>query len=127
MKRRRLLVFLGGSVVSVSGCLGSSQSDDALIKAASDSQANPDEPVQYTDLPENEQEIAQQAVADGLYHECPELSDAVRSFIYRFDGDPDEAYLTHQDTTYALWIYLTDQMYATSASLPEESPSCGLL
>lgn len=127
MKRRSFLALLGGSAVSVSGCLGSSQSDDVLIKAASDSQANPDEPVAYTDLPENEQEIAQQAVEDGLYHKCTELSDAVREFALQFDGTPDEAYLTYQDTTYAMWIRLADQMYAASTSAPEESPSCGLL
>ncbi len=126
MKRRCLLGLLGVSAFSMSGCLGSGMPADAVVRAVPDSQPNTDEPVQYSTLLESEQKIAQTAVEDAFYHTCPELPDAVHSFANRFE-DRETAYLTYQDTTYALWIRITDMVFTTTASPPENEPSCGLL
>lgn len=126
MRRRQLLGLLGVSTVSVSGCLGSGMPDDAVIRAVSDTQASTEETVQYRDLPEDEQNVAETAVNEEFYHVCPEIPDAVQSFANRFD-DPDSAYLTYQDSVYALWIRITDVVLASTASSPDANPSCGLI
>lgn len=99
---------------------------DAVVRAAPASQPTTDATVQYRELPAPEQAIAQTAVEDEFYHACPGLPDAVRSFANRFD-DPDAAYLTYQDTTYGLWIRITDLIHAATTSSPEADPSCGIL
>jgi hypothetical protein len=97
---------------------------DAVIRAVPDSQLDTDVTVQYSTLPEAEKDIVQTAVEQGLYHACPELPDAIRSFANRF-GDIDTAYLGYLETTYGLYIQVTDQVYAATASFPEQEPSCG--
>lgn len=126
MNRRCLLGLLGTSTVSVSGCLGPGMPEDAVVRAVPASEPNTDAPVQYQTLPERQQAIAQTAVEEPFYHACPELPDAVRSFAIQFEGIED-AYLAYQDTTYGLWIRVTDQVYAMTASSPDNEPSCGLL
>lgn len=97
---------------------------DAVVTTVQASQANSDGPVQYRILPGAEKAIAQTAVSEGIYHACPEIPDAIRSFASRFD-DLNAAYLAYQGTTYGLYIRITDQVYAATASSPERNPSCG--
>lgn len=100
--------------------------DDAVVRAVLDPGSTIDASVRYSALPKSEQRIVRTAVEDEFYHACPELPDAVHSFADRFE-DPETAYLTYRDTTYALWIRITDLVWTTTASPPEEDPSCGLL
>lgn len=109
----------------MSGCLGAGMPDDAVVRAVSDPQSTTDTSVRYGALPESEQRIVRTAVENGFYHACPELPDAVRSFAARFE-DPETAHLSYRGTTYALWIRITDLVRVTTASPPEEDPSCGL-
>ncbi|QPV64209.1 hypothetical protein I7X12_06180 [Halosimplex litoreum] len=124
MNRRRLLGLLGASALATPGCLGSGMPDDAVVRAEPASRPQDDTAVRYEALPESEQEIVQTAIEEGLYHACPELPDAIHSFADRFG---ESAYLRYRDTTYALWIRITDMVFATSASPPEKDPSCGFL
>lgn len=124
MNRRKLLGLLGTSALATSGCLGSGMPDDAVVRAEPASQSHDDTVIQYDTLPEDEQEITQTALEEEFYHACPELPDAIHSFANRF-GDP--AYLGYQGTTQALWVRVTDQVYATTASPPDNDPSCGFL
>ncbi len=125
MNRRQLLGCLGAATVSVSGCLGPGVQKDAVVNAVPHSDPNTDAPVQYRTLPEPQQAIARTAVEDGLYHACPDLPEAVNAFANQFDG-VDTAYLAYQGTTYGLWIRVTDQVFAMTASPPDTEPSCGL-
>ncbi|WP_147435893.1 hypothetical protein [Haloarcula sp. Atlit-47R] len=124
MNRRKFLGLLGASALATSGCLGSGMADDAVVRTVPASQSHDDTAVQYDTLSENEQEIVQKAVEEEFYHACPELPDAIHSFANRFE---DSAYLRYQDTTYALWIRITDMVFASTASPPENDPSCGFL
>lgn len=126
MNRRHLLDLLGACAVSISGCLGSGMPADAVVRAVPDSQSNTDVTVQYSALPEREQAIVRTAVEDAFYHAGPEPPDAVRSLGNRLE-EPDTAYLTYQNTTYALWIRITDIVLAATASSPERGPSSGLI
>jgi len=129
MKRRTLLVALGGTMFSLSGCSGSETDQthtldrDAVLRAVPDSQSTAETVVQYTDLPEDERNVAQRALEDSLYHACPELPEAVRSFPQQFESSK-EAYLKYQDTRYALYMRITDQIYLSTASPPEKDLSC---
>ena len=123
MRRRRVLALLGVSSLPFAGCLGSGMPHDAVVRAVRDSQSEREASVSYDELPRAERQIARTAVEEGLYHACPELPEALRSFTDRFDG-PD-AYLGHRGTTYALWIRITDMVFVSTASPPEEEPSCG--
>jgi len=125
MDRRRLLGLASASAASLSGCLGTGMAKDAVVRAAPADPGGID-PVEYGSLPEAERAIADAAVEDGLYHACPDLPDAVRSFANRFDG-LETAYLARQGATYGLYVRITDQVFATTVSPPERDPSCGFL
>jgi hypothetical protein len=97
---------------------------DAVVTTVQASDANPDGAVQYRNLPKAEKAIARTAVSEGIYHACPEIPDDIYSFASRFD-DPNAAYLTYRETTYGVYVRITDQVYAATASSPEQNPSCG--
>ena len=124
MRRRRVLALFG--VFPFSGCLGSGMPHDAVVRAVRDSRSERETSVSYDALPRAEQQIARTAVEEGLYHACPQLPEAVRSFADRF-SEPDNAYLGYRGTTYALWIRITDLVSASTASSPEREPSCGFV
>ena len=133
MNRRRFLLLLSSSTVSLSGCLTTGQPSDAIVKATPLSRLRPTPvsdsgtaPINSRDLPAEEKTIAERAIESEFYHACPDLSDAVRSFADRFN-DPDSAYLTHQDSPYALFIRVEDVVYADTAPRPENTPSCGIV
>lgn len=100
--------------------------NDAVVRAVPAPGSTTHASVRYSALPESERRIVRTAVEDGFYHACPELPDAVHSFADRFE-DPETAHLRYRDTTYALWIRITDLVWTTTASPPEEDPSCGVL
>ena len=125
MRRRRVLALFGVSALPFAGCLGSGMSHDAVVRAVRDSGSEHEISVSYDELPRAERQIARTAVEEGLYHACPELPEALRPFADRFDG-PD-AYLGYRGTTYALWIRITDVVFVSTASPPEEDPSCGFV
>ena len=126
MRRRRVLALFGVSALPFAGCLGSGMPHDAVVRAVRDSRSNREISVSYDTLPRTEQQIARTAVEEGLYHACPQLPEAVRSFADRF-SEPDNAYLGYRGRTYALWIRITDLVSASTASSPEREPSCGFV
>lgn len=126
MRRRRLLGTVGAVSTSVAGCLGPNMPKDAVVRAVQKSVPADVTPVAADDLPEAERRIARTAVEESVYHACPELPDAVRSFAGRFEG-VDDAYLSYQNTNYDLWIRIQDQVFAMTASSPDNDPSCRLI
>lgn len=126
MDRRHFLGVFGAATGTVAGCVGHGVQKDAVVKAVPDSDPDTDAPVEYRTLPERQQAIARTAVEEPLYHACPDLPAAVTSFANQFDGI-DTAYLVYEGTTYGLWIRVTDQVFAMTASPPDGEPSCGLL
>lgn len=101
-------------------------SSDAVVKSVPDSDADADVTVRYSDLPDEEREIVETAVNEGLYHACPEIPDAVHTFASRF-SNTEEPYLSYDGTTYGLWLSVEDELFATTAPAPENDPSCGVL
>lgn len=122
--RRRFLGTTGTvGFTALAGCSG--MPEDAVVATELvDSVPEDAEFVVATELPEAEREIAREAARSGLYHECPPLSDTVRRFAQRTAG-PDEAYLDAGGTPYGLWVTVTDLVYASSGSPPDENPDCG--
>lgn len=130
LNRRAVLTRLTAGVAvptALAGCLGG-MPHDAVVKldpASPPADAESPTDVVYADLPPAEQRIVRTAVEEGMYHACPELPSVVRSFADRID-EPGESYLTYQGETYGMWVRITDLIYATTASPPENEPSCGL-
>ena len=125
MRRRRVLALFVVSALPFAGCLGSGMPHDAVVRAVRNSRSEREPSVSYDGLPRAERQIARTAVEEELYHACPELPAALRSFADRFDG-PD-AYLAYRGTAYALWIRIADVVFVSTASPPEEEPSCGFV
>ena len=118
MRRRHLLALLG--TVPLAGCTGSSK--DAVVRTEQKSPPADAVIVEFNELPDEEQAIIQTAIDEKFYHACPPPPEAVHSFASRVNsGDP---YLTHQNTQYGLWVRISDQVYATSASSPDTSRTC---
>lgn len=126
MKRRRFLVTVGTASASLSGCLGPDMPKDAIVRAVQEPPPEDVEVVEYDALPQAEQQIARTAVEADIYHACPELPEAVRSFAARFE-EPDNAYLNHQGTSYAVWIRIQDIIRVRTAAAPENPPSCSVI
>lgn len=126
MKRRRLLISVGAVSASVSGCIGPNMPKDAVVRMDRESPPADASPVSYDDLPEAERRLARAAVEDGLYHACPELPDALRSFAQRFE-DPESAYVAYRGASYAVWIRIADTIGPRTAAPPERDPSCGVI
>lgn len=126
MKRRSLLAAVGAVSVPLAGCAGAGMPEDAVVRAV---QASPPEDVAVVssaDLPPAEREIVRTAVAEEVYHACPDLPAAIGSLAGRFESIQD-AHVAHRDTSYAVWIRIQDQVYAASAPSPDTDPSCGLI
>jgi len=83
-------------------------------------------PVSHDELSQAEQQIIRTAVEEGFYHACPDLPEAVWTLAEHVER-ADYAYLAYQGTRYSLWIRIQDQVFATTASAPENDPSCGLI
>lgn len=121
MRRRQLLATLGA--LPLAGCLGG-MDRDAIVTAERASTADGPVTVVFGDLPAEEQEIVRTAVDDGIYHACPELPGAVRSFAGRLDDE--EPFLDYRGDRYGLYVRIEDLVYAETAPFPENTPSCGL-
>lgn len=121
-----MLATVGAVSVSLAGCLGPNMAHDAVVRAVQESPPAEVTAVATDELPQAEQQIARTAVEQEVYHACPELPDAVRSFAERFE-EPDDAYLEYHGTGYAMWIRIEDIIRVRTASPPENDPSCGLL
>ncbi|NHN41451.1 hypothetical protein G9C85_07340 [Halorubellus sp. JP-L1] len=120
MQRRHFLALSG--TVSLAGCTGMPQ--DAVVKADQQSATAGTIDIAFRDLPGPEQRIVEIAVEEEFYHACPELPEAVRSLANRIESE--RPYLEYHGESYGLWISITDQVYAMTASPPENSPSCGI-
>lgn len=126
MKRRSFLATAGAASASLAGCIGPNMPKDAVVRAVQDSPPADVAVVSTDDLDQAELQLAQTAVAEDFYHACPEIPDAARSFAEYFE-EPDNAYLEHQTTSYAMWIRIEDTIRAGTASPPKNAPSCGLI
>jgi hypothetical protein len=120
MHRRHFLALFG--TVSLAGCTGMPQ--DAVVRADQQSATTGTIDIAFSDLPEAEQRIVETAVEEDFYHACPELPESVRSLADRIESK--QPYLKYHGESYGLWISITDQVYAMTASPPENSPGCGM-
>lgn len=127
--RRRILATAGGvAATALAGCLGTGMPHDAEIttRRVADIDAGSDgvSVLHYADLPTAEQRIVDDALADGVYHACPDLPNAIRSFASR-TGSSNDTYLEHGGGHYGLWVRVEDLVYASTASPPDDRRSCG--
>jgi len=124
MRRRRLLAVLG--TMPLAGCSGWSSDgfdNDTLVRTEQHSASEDAIIIPFGELPDEEQNICQTALDEEFYHVCSEPPEAVHSFVNRLEDN--EPHLEYEDTEYALWVRIRDQVYATTASPPEDSPGCG--
>ncbi|WP_262174598.1 hypothetical protein [Haloarcula laminariae] len=121
MRRRQVLALFG--TASLAGCTG--MASDGTIKTEQKSPSGESVIVLFDELPAEEQNIVQTAIDENFYHACPELPDAMHSFAERMGSE--DTYLTYQGNQYGLWVRIADQVYAMSASPPENTPNCGII
>jgi len=119
MKRRQVVALVGS--VPLAGCSGGEQ--DAELKLEQSGVSGTVDIV-FSDLSAAEQRIVQTAIDEDFYHACPELPEAIRSLADRIESQ--EPYLDYRGETYGMWLSITDELYATTASYPEDTPSCGI-
>jgi len=132
--RRRLLAATGAlGATALAGCtgpcsdvpfLGPDMPHDGVV-AASPVGSVPDDAdvVALANLPSAERALVRQAIDGGAVRACmddeTERTRAMESFA---DRVAVESYLADGDDDYALWVRLTDVVYAGTADSPDGNP-----
>ena len=116
MNRRQLLAGLaGGGLTLMTGCTSGCDGSAFVVRTAP-ANGSADMTVRYSDLTPAEQAFVDQTIEDGEYTDC--YSDTIPEPTNRFVERVSEravdmtAYLRRGEENYALYVQLTDKVYA---------------
>ena len=108
-------------MTTLSGCTGSS--NEAVVRVQKSAVDGSIEIV-FEELNAEEQSIILTALNEEFYHKCSNIPKSVRSIADRINSQ--EAYMKYKQDTYALYISIADELYADTATYPDDLPNCGL-